>query len=84
MDISQYGKFEDIIKVFDLINEQQTYTPIETNYYKNEGEDELIPNKTQFRQDIRALLFIINITRPDISTAVNLLSRRNEKPRKQN
>lgn len=45
------------------------------------GNDNLLPNNTKYRQAISTLLYISRLTRPDISTAVNILSRRNETTR---
>ncbi|XP_035216541.1 secreted RxLR effector protein 161-like [Stegodyphus dumicola] len=54
---------------------------METNYCKLEAEDDLLEDNTLYRLAVGALLYIATISRSDIACAVNLLSRRNEKPR---
>ncbi|XP_035212002.1 secreted RxLR effector protein 161-like [Stegodyphus dumicola] len=54
---------------------------METNYCKLETEDGLLEDNAQYRQAVGALLYIATTSRPDIACAVNLLSKRNEKPR---
>ncbi|XP_035231650.1 uncharacterized mitochondrial protein AtMg00810-like [Stegodyphus dumicola] len=81
--INQRNKIEEIsiVQIFELQNEKPTYTPMETNYCKLETEDDLLEDNTQYRQAVGALLYIATISRPNIACSVNLLSRRNEKPR---
>ncbi|GBL76859.1 Retrovirus-related Pol polyprotein from transposon TNT 1-94 [Araneus ventricosus] len=50
---------------------------MDPNYLK-QGENYLLPNNTKY---IKAVLYIATVSRPDISVAVYILSRRNEKPR---
>ncbi|GBN07228.1 hypothetical protein AVEN_4336-1 [Araneus ventricosus] len=54
---------------------------MDPNYLKQEGEGDLLPTNTQYRQAEGALLYVATLSRPDISVAGNILSRRNEKPR---
>lgn len=56
---------------------------MEPGYIKSESNENVLPNNTKYRQAIGALLYIATISRPDITAAVNILSRRNEKPRQQ-
>lgn len=43
--------------------------------------DNLMPKNTQYRKAVGGLLYVATVTRPDISTVVNILSRRNETSR---
>ncbi|GBN01359.1 Retrovirus-related Pol polyprotein from transposon TNT 1-94 [Araneus ventricosus] len=54
---------------------------MDPNYLKLEGEDNLLPNNIRYRQAIGTLLYVAIVSRPDTSVAVNILRRRNEKPR---
>ncbi|GBM70587.1 Copia protein [Araneus ventricosus] len=64
------------------MEEEESNERIEVNPCEDEEkEDDLLPNNTQYRQAIRTLLYVATVSRPDISVAVNILSRRNEKPR---
>lgn len=48
---------------------------------KINDDEKLLPDNTKYRQAVGALLYISTVSRPDISAAVNILSRRNEHPR---
>lgn len=50
---------------------------MEAGYLRLHDEENKLPN-TSYRQAIKALLYIAMITRPDISAAGNILSRKNE------
>ena len=55
---------------------------IEPGYLNSEDGENLLPPNAQYRQVVDALLYIATISRPVICAAINILSRRNEKPRK--
>lgn len=46
-----------------------------------EDEDNLLPNNTKYRQAVREIFYTAMVTSPNISTAVNILSRKNETSR---
>ncbi|GBN77590.1 Retrovirus-related Pol polyprotein from transposon RE2 [Araneus ventricosus] len=66
---------------FNLKEAKPINTPMDPNYLKQEGEDDLLPNNIQYRKAVGALLYIATVSRPAIVVIVNILSRRNEKPR---
>lgn len=78
---TEKNKINEIINKFNLENAKPCDTPMEPCYYKINDEENLLPNNKKYRQAIGALLYIATVTRPDISVAVNILSRRNENPR---
>ncbi|XP_035217853.1 uncharacterized mitochondrial protein AtMg00810-like [Stegodyphus dumicola] len=79
---NQKNKIEEIFQRFGFQAENQLYTPMETNYCKLENEADLLKANAEYRQAVRALLYITTISRPDIACTINLLSSRNEKRRK--
>ncbi|GBM28775.1 Retrovirus-related Pol polyprotein from transposon RE2 [Araneus ventricosus] len=79
--LNQKNKIEEIVEKINLNEAKPTNTPMDPNYLELEGEDDLLPNNTQYRQAEGALLYVATTARPDISVAVNILSRRNGKPR---
>ncbi|GBN79737.1 hypothetical protein AVEN_56089-1 [Araneus ventricosus] len=79
--LNQKNKIEEIVEKFNLKEAKPSNIPMDPNYLKQEGEDDLLPNNTQYRKAVGALLYIATVSRPDIAVAVNILSRRNEKPR---
>ena len=52
---------------------------METGYLQHQGEENL-PNNHKFRETIGMLMYISTFTRPDITAAVHLLSRKSENP----
>ncbi|GBN11147.1 Retrovirus-related Pol polyprotein from transposon TNT 1-94 [Araneus ventricosus] len=78
--LNQKNKIEEIVEKFNLKEAKPTNIPMDPNYLK-QGEDDLLPNNTQYIKAVGALLYIATVSRPDIAVAVNILSRRNEKPR---
>ncbi|GBN90327.1 Retrovirus-related Pol polyprotein from transposon TNT 1-94 [Araneus ventricosus] len=79
--LNQKNKIEEIVEKFNLKEAKPTNIPMDPNYLKQEGEDYLLPNNTQYRKAVGALLYIATVSRPNIAVAVNILNRRNEKPR---
>ncbi|GBO15518.1 hypothetical protein AVEN_189587-1 [Araneus ventricosus] len=78
-NLGEKYKIEAIVEKL-LKEAKPTNTPIDPTYLK-QVEDVLQPNNTQYRQAVGALLYVATVPKPDISVAVNILSRRNEKPR---
>ncbi|GBM15712.1 Retrovirus-related Pol polyprotein from transposon TNT 1-94 [Araneus ventricosus] len=78
---NQKNKIEEIVEKFNLKEAKPTKIPMDPNYLKQEGEDDILPNNTQYRKAVGSLLYIPTVSRPYIAVAVNILSRRNVKPR---
>lgn len=53
---------------------------METGFLRSDREDTPMPNNTEYRQAIRALLYVTTIRRAEILVAVNISSRKNESP----
>lgn len=79
--LNQKTKIEELVTKLKLENSKPTYTPMETGYYKLEGEKDQLEDNTKYRQAVGSLLYISTITRPDIAVSTHILSRRCEKPR---
>lgn len=80
--LDQLNKINEVMGKFHLKDVKPCDTLMEPDYLNLDHEENLIPNNTKYRQAIGALLYIATLTRPDISAAINILSWRNEKPRK--
>lgn len=79
--INQTSKIDELIIKFNLQDAKPHSTPMETNYTRLNDEDNILSNNILYRQATGNLLYIATVSRPDICAAVNILSRRNEKPR---
>lgn len=77
--ISQTKYIDKIIQTAGLQDAKASKFPMDTGYYKLEG-DELNSNE-KYRQLIGSLLYLSTNTRPDISAAVSILSQRVINPR---
>lgn len=54
------------------------------DYYKLHPKSNLFGDNVRYRQAIGYLLYVLTITREDISASANNLGRRNKKPREAN
>lgn len=63
------------------INVKPCGTPLETKYIRFNHEDNILSSNTLYMRVINKLLCLVITCRPDISVAVRILSRRNEKPK---
>lgn len=79
--LCQKKQIDELVKDFNLEDAKPTYTPMETNYYNLEGEEDKLESNEKYRSAIGKLLYISNATRPDISASTHILSRRCENPR---
>jgi transposase InsO family protein len=78
--LNQKIKIEKLYESLDKEDKIPTYTPMKTTYSNDNQETNLLTNNKRYRKAIGILLYISTLTRPDISLAVNLLSRKNENP----
>lgn len=76
--MDQNSKIEEIAKKYNSGNAKPCSTPIETDFNRFEDDDNFLPNNTKFKQVICSVFYIATITRPDISAAINILSKRSE------
>lgn len=74
--ISQRDYIRQIIEKFSMTNANPASTPADINvkFTKNDDDDESTSN-FPYREAIGSLLFLCSVSRPDISFAVNVLSR---------
>ncbi|CAK1579746.1 unnamed protein product [Parnassius mnemosyne] len=80
--IHQRDYIKQIIERFCMTNATLTSTPADVNVIMTKNEDENIIN-FPYRELIGSLLFLCSVSRPDISFAVNVLSRYVNNPSQQ-
>lgn len=76
ISISQRYYIESVIKKFNLTEAKGCSTPVDVNVKlsKNEDENDTV-NSFPYREAVGALIFLSSVSRPDITYAVNLVSR---------
>ena len=79
--INQKNKIKSLVKEHNLEDAKPINLPISTTYLKEKGEEDLLENNNEYRSIIGSLLYLATISRPDISAAVSILSRRVSNPR---
>jgi hypothetical protein len=80
--ISQFHYIDKILMESKMENAKPSKYPLSPNYYKEWAiDDKFLPNNEEYRKLIGMISFLANNSRPDIATAVNILSQRNEKPK---
>ena len=47
--LSQRNKINQLVKDFQLEEAKPTYTPMETNYYNLQNEEDLLPSNDKYR-----------------------------------
>ncbi|KAK9870289.1 hypothetical protein WA026_006376 [Henosepilachna vigintioctopunctata] len=72
--ISQFNYIENIINKFNLYDAKSCNTPADVNVQLTKNDNETV-NNFPYREAVGALLFLSSVSRPDISFAVNLVSR---------
>ena len=80
--IDQENKIDELVKNFNLEEAKPCSTPMVPGYVKDNSEENLLETNTCYRRAIGGLLYIATTCRPDIAAAVNILSRKTEKPTK--
>lgn len=81
--VSQSNYTEKILKCFKLDTSNSVSTPMERGMVTDEENhinDQTLQKSEPYREAIGSLLYLATISRPDISFAVNYLSRFNNKP----
>ncbi|KAK9701256.1 Reverse transcriptase (RNA-dependent DNA polymerase) [Popillia japonica] len=85
--VSQAKYTKSILQRFKFDTMNATATPIERGMLTDEGNfvnDRPLSKSVPYREVIGSLLYLATISRPDISFAVNYLSRFNSKPMESN
>ena len=85
--VNQSRYTQKILERFKFDNLNPVSTPIEHGMVTNEENfinDELLEECEPYREAVGSLLYLANISRPDISFAVNYLSRFSSKPKRSN
>jgi transposase InsO family protein len=77
--ISQQQYIDEIVKEANLTEAKLSKFPLDTGYYKQEGN--LLTSNSEYRKLIGMLLYLTINTRPDIAASVSILSKRVEQPR---
>lgn len=72
--ISQRDYIKNVINKFNLSEAKGCSTPVDVNVKLSKNENEIISN-FPYREAVGALLFLSSVSRPDITYAVNLVSR---------
>lgn len=78
--INQKIKIEQLIRHLGMEEAKECSVPMTPDYLKDNNESKQLPNNTKYREVIGCLLYLSTISRPDISTAVGILSRRVNEP----
>lgn len=78
--ISQEKYINKIVEDAGVTNGKYSKIPMDVGYLKNITESVLMPSNEKYRKLIGSLLYLSTNTRPDISTAVSILSRKVNKP----
>ncbi|XP_073507724.1 alpha-1,3-mannosyl-glycoprotein 4-beta-N-acetylglucosaminyltransferase C isoform X1 [Phyllobates terribilis] len=79
--LNQNHMIQDITEKFGLKDAKTVKSPMETNYLKEmNSEKNILPNNEEYRTAIGK--YLATVTRPDISAAVGILSRKVSKPNK--
>lgn len=59
---------------------KESNIPLDPGYVTTESESEPLPDNKEYQKIIGKLLYVSVNTRPDISTAVSILSRNSSRP----
>lgn len=76
--ISQPQYISNIVKEANLELLTPSKTPLDPNYFKKNGNE--LDNNTEYRKLIGMLLYVSTNSRPDVSAAVGILSKKVQKP----
>lgn len=70
---------EELLKKLNLKEKKPTYIPMETSCSRSEDDSNFLDD-TEYMQAIEALFYTATMCRPDIALAVNIPSRKIERP----
>ncbi|XP_065082352.1 uncharacterized protein LOC135704777 [Ochlerotatus camptorhynchus] len=74
--INQPKYIEDVICSVGLQDAKVSTVPIDPGYIKTEDNDGQLPNNQEYQKVVGQLLYIAVNSRPDIATAISILSRK--------
>ncbi len=79
---SQTAFIDEVLKEHQMEDANVSHTPMASNFYDelNANTTQKVINNTQYRSIIGSLLFLSTRTRPDICTAVGILSQYVDRP----
>ena len=77
--LSQKCLIREVADRFGLTDAKPSRYPIDPGYFRS-GDGEKLPDNKQYHQLVGALLYISTNSRPDISAAVSILSRKTNNP----
>ena len=79
--INQQNYIKEMLNTFELSNSKISNIPMDTGYYKNDQNSNIpFRDKKLYRKAIGSLLYMCTNSRPDITSSVIILSRKNENP----
>lgn len=78
--MSQRKYIGEILKTTGLQDAKPSSIPLDPGYVKKEDDGNKLPDNIEYQKLIGKLLYVAVNTRPDISTAVSLLSRKTSNP----
>lgn len=78
--LSQRRYINDIIILSGLNEAKESNIPLDPGYVTKENEGEVLPDNRNYQKFIGKLLYVAINTRPDIATAVSILSRNTSRP----
>ncbi|KXJ71441.1 hypothetical protein RP20_CCG020560 [Aedes albopictus] len=78
--LSQQKYIREVIVSSGLADAKDSKTPLDPGYIKNESEGTPLPSNAEYQKLIGKVLYVAVNTRPDISTAVSILSRKTNHP----
>ena len=78
--LTETDTIEKLIKEYAIPNIPNRTIPLNQEGYAEPSESEVLPDPTKYQSLAGSLLYINQMTRPDISVHVNLLARQTYKP----
>lgn len=79
--LHQKHKIDSLVTKYGLETAKGCSTPMDAEYLKFTGDDNLLTNDESYREAVGELLYLSTTTRPDIACAIGILCRRVSKPR---